>query len=97
LAEAQLAKLSGLEILERVLAEPAGSRRERAVARRIREAKFRGSGTLESFDWTFNAKTISREPFEELAAGDFVRRKQNVVFVGGHRRLRWSADWEKAI
>jgi DNA replication protein DnaC len=82
LAEGQRAKLSGLEILERVLAEPAGSRMERAVSRRIREAKFRSSGTLESFDWGFNAKTISREPFEELATGDFVRRKQNVVFVG---------------
>ena len=68
--------------MERVLAEPAGSRLERAVARRIREAKFRGLGTLETFDWSFNAKTISREPFEELATGDFVRRKQNVVFVG---------------
>ena len=47
------------------------SRLERAVARRIREAKFRSSATLESFDWTFNAETISREPFEELAAGDW--------------------------
>jgi DNA replication protein DnaC len=82
LAEGQREKLSGLQLLERVLADPAGSRLERAVARRIREARFPGLGSLETFDWSFNAETIDREPFEELAAGDFVRRKQNVVFVG---------------
>lgn len=64
------------------MAEPAGARLEGAVARRIRDAKFPGLGTLETFDWSFNAETIAREPFEELATGDFVRRKQNVVFVG---------------
>ena len=82
LAEGRRAKLSALQLLERVLAEPAGSRRERAVARRIRDAKFPGLGTLETFNWRFNAETISPEPFQELATGDFVRNKQNVVFVG---------------
>lgn len=82
LAAGQREKLSGLQLLERVLAEPAGARLEGAVARRIRDAKFPGLGTLETFDWSFNAETMAREPFEELATGDFVRRKQNVVFVG---------------
>ncbi len=71
-----------METLERVLAEPAGTRKERTVERRIRDAKFQDPGTLETFDWSFNAKTISREPFEELAQGEFVHRKENLVFVG---------------
>jgi DNA replication protein DnaC len=82
LAEGQREKLTGSALLERVLAEPAGARIERSVARRLREAKFRSSGTLESFDWSFNAKTIAPEPFKQLAEGDFVRRKENLVMVG---------------
>ena len=82
LAETQRAKLTASETLERVLAEPARARVERSVARRLREAKFRNPGTLESFDWSFNAKTIAAEPFQQLAEGDFVRRKENLVLVG---------------
>jgi DNA replication protein DnaC len=37
---------------------------------------------LESFDWSFNVKTIPRAPFEELATGEFLGRRDNVAFVG---------------
>jgi len=37
---------------------------------------------LESFDWTFNAKTIPRGPFDELASGEFIARGDNVALVG---------------
>jgi len=37
---------------------------------------------LESFDWSFNAKTIPRGPFEELASGEFIGRGDNVALVG---------------
>jgi DNA replication protein DnaC len=75
-------KLSHLEFLERMLSGPANRRRERSIERRIRNARFRDPATLESFDWKFNARTIKRENIEELATGEFVRRRENLVFVG---------------
>ena len=68
--------------MERFLAVPANLRTERSVARRIKTAGFRDPGTLESFDWSFNAKSIDPAPFRELATGEFVRRQENVAFVG---------------
>jgi len=64
------------------LAEPARLRRERSIERRLRAARFRDAATFESFDWDFNRKTIDQVTFEELATGDFIRRRDNVVFVG---------------
>jgi DNA replication protein DnaC len=82
LAAADQERLSHLEFLHRVLRVPANRRRERGVQRRLREAHFRDPGTLETFDWEFNAKTLPRQPFEDLATGEFIRRRENVAFVG---------------
>lgn len=68
--------------MERFLAGPAILARERSIQRRLRLAKFPSSASLESFDWSFNAKTISRGPFEELASGEFIARGDNVALVG---------------
>lgn len=73
---------SSWQLLERFLATPAASAQERSIERRVRLAKFADSSVLESFDWSFNAKTISRGPFEELATGEFLARGDNIVFVG---------------
>jgi DNA replication protein DnaC len=73
---------SHLELVERLLSGPAQRRRERSTERRINEAKFRDAVTLETFDWKFNAQFIDRVQMEELATGDFIRRCDNVVFVG---------------
>jgi DNA replication protein DnaC len=73
---------SSWQLLERFLAGPANSSRERAIERRLHQARFPTSATLESFDWNFNAKTIPRAPFEELATGEFLSRRDNVAFVG---------------
>jgi DNA replication protein DnaC len=73
---------SFLQFLESFLSTPAGQRRERSIARRLKAACFRDPGTLESFDWSFNEKTIDPTPFRDLATGDFVRRRENVAFVG---------------
>lgn len=82
LTAAAKSKLSYLQLLERFLAAPAHLRRERSIERRLRAARFRDPATLESFDWEFNRQTIDRLPFEELATGDFIRRRDNLVFVG---------------
>jgi DNA replication protein DnaC len=82
LAAAAKSKLSHLELLERFLATPANRRREASVERRLQQAKFRDAATLESFDWKFNEKTIDQVPFQDLATGEFIRRRDNLVFVG---------------
>jgi DNA replication protein DnaC len=82
IAHAEREKLAPLAFVEHILSVPAALRRERSVAHRIRQAKFRDPWTLEMFNWKFNAATLDRNHFEELATGEFVRRRENLVFVG---------------
>ena len=82
LSAAERESLSHLEFLHRLLAEPAEARRQRALDRRLRAAKFRELTTLEGFDWEFNAKGVDRRTVEQLATCDFVRRRENVILVG---------------
>ena len=79
LSAAERESLSHLEFLHRLLAEPAEARRQRALDRRLRAAKFRELTTLEGFDWEFNAKGVDRRTVEQLATCDFVRRRENVI------------------
>jgi DNA replication protein DnaC len=82
LSVAEQESLSHLAFLHRLLAGPAEARRERALERRIRAARFRESTTLDGFDWAFNAKGVDRRAVEQLATCDFVRRRENVILVG---------------
>ena len=81
LKQAQDTGLSHLDFLHRLLADQAGLRRQRRIERLIKQAHFREALPLSTFDWSFNP-TIPRLQIEALAQGDFIRRKQNVVFVG---------------
>jgi DNA replication protein DnaC len=81
-ARAEREGLSHLEFLEALIGQQANQRRERSIQYRIREACFREPRDLETFDWKFNAATIDRVQIEELATGEFVRRKDNLVMVG---------------
>jgi DNA replication protein DnaC len=74
--------LSQLEFLHLVIGGQAALRRERSIARRIREASFREPKTLATFDWEFNAQAIDRARIEDLATGEFIRRKENLVLAG---------------
>ena len=82
LSAAEKESLSHLEFLHRLLAGPAEARLQRALERRIRDAKFRELTTLEGFDWEFNARGLDRRCIEQLATCDFVRRQENVILVG---------------
>ena len=82
LSVAEKESLSHLEFLHRLLAGPAEARRQRAIERRIRDARFREVTTLDGFDWAFNAQGVDRRAIEQLATCDFVRRRENVVLVG---------------
>ena len=82
LVRADKESLSHLHFLDLLLGAQADARRERAVARRIREARFAESKALEGFDWQFNPKAFDRVQIEELATGDFIRRRTNLILVG---------------
>ena len=73
--------LSHLMFLDLLLGQQAAARRDRAVERRIRDARFEERKTLETFDWKFNPQ-IDRLQIEDLASGDFIRRQSNLIFVG---------------
>jgi DNA replication protein DnaC len=75
-------KRSVLETLAKFLEIPAHASQETAIAYRIKRAGFPTEATLESYDWSRNPKTIVKEPFLELATGEFIRRKENAAFVG---------------
>src|SRR5439155_3106313 len=81
LTDAEQHGRSHLEFLHRLLTDQAGLRRQRRIERLIHEARFREALPLSTFDWNFNP-AIPRLQIEALAQGDFIRRKQNVVFVG---------------
>jgi DNA replication protein DnaC len=49
--------------------------------RLIKEANFREALPLSTFDWNFNP-AVPRLQIEALAQGDFLRRRQNLVFAG---------------
>src|SRR6476660_2520225 len=74
--------LSHQQFLHRLIAEQADRRRERSIAQRIREARFRERKPLAAFDWEFNRQAIDRTQIEELASGAFIARQDNLVFVG---------------
>ena len=82
LSKAEKESLSHLQFLDLLLGAQAGARRERGVARRIRQARFADQKTLEAFNWQFNPKAFDRVQIEELATGDFIRRGSNLVLVG---------------
>ena len=73
---------SYLQLLDHLFSEQAVQKRERMIARRLREARFVHNKTLETFDWEFNARAIDRLQVEELATGDFIQRGDNVMIVG---------------
>ena len=82
LSKAEKEGLSHLSFLDQILVPQAAARHERAVQRRIREARFAEPKTLEGFDWKFNPKAFDRRQIEELATGDFICRRANLIFVG---------------
>jgi DNA replication protein DnaC len=82
LARADQEGLSHLNFLELIFGEPAARSRQRAIERRIREAKFRDDKRLADFDWKFNGQAIDHAQIEQLATGEFLRRHENLVMVG---------------
>lgn len=81
LQEATSNRLTHAEFLELIVQDELSVRHDRAVERRTQSARFRDQKLLEDFDWDFNPSPRRKQIFD-LAAGEFVRRHTDVLFVG---------------
>jgi DNA replication protein DnaC len=81
LQEASEQELSYADFLDRVFSEEAASKREKQVTMHTRMARFPYIKTLEAFDFSFQP-SIDRKKIHELAAGAYLERAENVVFLG---------------
>lgn len=81
LQEAQSHQLPHAQFLELVFQDELNVRDQRVLARRRKLACFRDTKTLEDFDWSFNT-TIKRQQIYELASGQFIRQRRDVLLIG---------------
>ena len=81
MAEATAKHWSHLDYLGRLIEGEAGARQDRAIARRIKEARFPVIKTLETFRWEW-PKKINRLQIQDLFRLRFIEEKANVIFLG---------------
>ena len=72
---------SYVEFLERLLEDEVERRAQKQLALRLHRAAVNTTKTLESFDWNFNP-SLNRQQVLQLASGDYLRRKRNVLICG---------------
>lgn len=73
--------LSYIEFLSLLVEDEISNRRDNSYKKRLHSAHFPYRKTLEEFDFSFQAK-LNKKLIYDLAAGGFVRRKENIVFIG---------------
>lgn len=73
--------ITGAEAVERLLGAQITLRNNRRLAAAMRSSRLPAVKTLDDFDFTFQP-SIRREQIASLHELDFVRRKENVVFLG---------------
>jgi len=81
LTEAVGNQLNHQEFLELIVNDELAIRDDRAIARRIKRARFRELKSLEDFDFGFNP-SIKRRQIMELATGRFIREKTDLLLMG---------------
>jgi DNA replication protein DnaC len=80
-AEAASKHWSHLDYLDRLIEGEALARQDRAMARRIKAARFPVLKTLEAFRWDW-PKKINRLQIQDLFRLRFIEEKTNVIFLG---------------
>jgi len=80
-AEAADKHWSHLDYLDRLIEGEALARQDRAMARRIKAARFPVLKTLEAFRWDW-PKKINRLQIQDLFRLRFIEEKTNVIFLG---------------
>lgn len=73
---------SHIKYLATLIEGEAELRQDRATQRRIRQARFPVIKTLDQFIWSW-PKKINRLQVQNLFKLDFVKKKANVIFLGG--------------
>jgi DNA replication protein DnaC len=81
LEEARTHQLPHEQFLELIFQDELNVRQQRLIDKRTKAAGFRDRKTLEDFDWTFNP-AIKRHQIYELASGQFIRQRRDVLLVG---------------
>lgn len=74
-------KWTYVEFLTRLVEDEVERRAQKQLALRLRRATVNTTKSLESFDFDFNP-TVNRQQIMQLATGDYIRRKQNVLICG---------------
>jgi DNA replication protein DnaC len=72
---------SYVEFLERLLEDEVERRGQKQLALRLRRAALTSTKTLDAFDWSFNP-SVNRQQVLQLASGDYIRRKRNLLICG---------------
>ena len=67
--------------LQHCLAAEVADKHTRAIARRIKQARFPVTKTLEQFDWNW-PKSINQDQVRHLFSLNFLKDSGNVVFIG---------------
>lgn len=81
LADAARLNRTSHDLILRLTRGELDARHERAIKRRIKEAKIKGVRTLDSFDFSWPLK-INRDQVRHLFTLSFMREHTNVVFIG---------------
>lgn len=81
LAQAETAKPSYSEFLQRVLEAEEAARWERKIQRRVRWSRLGPPVSLEDFDWAARPQ-LSPQVVKELLTGRFVEERRNLILVG---------------
>lgn len=82
LLQAQTERMAPIDFISILVQDELTKREDRLLERRTKRAHFRDNGkTLDCFDFDFNKK-MDRKLIFELAAGHFVNRCEDVLFLG---------------
>ena len=79
--EAARRQMSALDFFASAVAAEVEVKRDRAMARRVKQAHFPYLKTLDAFDWT-HPKKINRDMVRHLFNLEFVKNKRNAAFLG---------------
>ena len=74
-------KWTYIEFLARLLEDEVERRAQKQLALRVRRAAVNTTKTLEGFDFSVNP-SINRQQLLQLASGDYIRQKRNVLICG---------------
>lgn len=69
------------EFLARLVEDEVERRAQKQLAVRLRRANVQSTKTLDGFDFGFNP-TVNRQQILQLASGDYIRHKRNVLICG---------------